>query len=111
MDSSVSARRGALIEAAVDAAHISHCPGTIKTAFRVAGLFPWNKSLIVNDPMLVTSTVTTSTAQQVRNQRGPQISGKVLVNPAATFRVANMCLPAVTDGSMSNAPVVNAPNL
>ena len=103
-------RRRMLMKAAIDAAHIAHCPGTIKDAFKTAGISPWDKKLILQDPTLVTEGPVTTLSPSPSRQRGPQLSGRVLATPAATFRVANMSLPHLTQqtGSMNTPDVFPA---
>jgi len=73
-------RRVACLESALNALYHAQAPRTIIGSFKCAGIVPWDKGIIVNDPTLVRQQVepVDATPRKKRKRNAVNISGRLI---------------------------------
>ena len=93
-DEGTAGQRAMLVRAAVKAAAAALNEVTIVDCFERAGIVPWNKDLIIQDPTLVRDVPDTPQRVPVQRGRGQPLDGIISSSPSLLFHAVSSAMPA-----------------
>ena len=87
---SAAEKRKALLIATKQGIHDASFDECIKTAWRVSGIWPWDESVVLNNPSLVRETFPSEVEEPQPKRRGPSVSGLIATSEEVLSELKKM---------------------